>query len=65
MDNKTTGIVGMPFHLNNVDMTVNTNFLYGASQAILEELNDGAPKKYFINNPSFQKLYQHTAAAVR
>jgi hypothetical protein len=64
-DNKTSGVVGMPFHLNNVDMTVISNFLYGTSQVVLEELNGGAAKQYFISHPDFQQVYENSAQAIR
>jgi hypothetical protein len=64
-DNKTSGVVGMPFHVNNVDMTVISNFLYGTSQAVLEELNGGAAKQYFISHPDFQQVYENSAQAIR
>lgn len=63
-DNKTSGVVGMPFHVNNVDMTVISNFLYGTSQAVLEELNGGAAKQYFISHPDFQQVYENSAQAI-
>jgi hypothetical protein len=64
-DNKTSGVVGMPFHLNNVDMTVISNFLYGTSQVVLEEINGGAAKQYFISHPDFQQVYENSAQAIR
>ncbi len=64
-DNKTSGVVGMPFHLNNVDMTVISNFLYGTSQVVLEELNGGAAKQYFVSHPDFQQVYENSAQAIR
>ncbi len=64
-DNKTAGIVGMPYHVNNVDMTVASNFLYGTSQAVLEGLNGGSARTYFVQNANFQQVYENTAQLVR
>jgi hypothetical protein len=64
-DNKTAGIVGMPYHVNNVDMTVASNFLFGTSQAVLEGLNGGSARTYFVQNANFQQVYENTAQLVR
>jgi hypothetical protein len=63
-DNKTSGIVGMPYHVNNVDMTVASNFLFGTSQAVLEGLNGGSARDYFVSHADFQQVYENTAQLV-
>jgi hypothetical protein len=55
----------MPYHVNNVDMTVASNFLFGTSQAVLEGLNGGSARTYFVQNANFQQVYENTAQLVR
>jgi len=54
----------MPFHTNNVDLSVSANFLYGTAHAALQSLNNGAAKKAFMTNNAIQKLFADTANLV-
>ena len=46
--------VRMPFNLNNIDLTVSTNVLYGLTAAVLSDMDN--PDSWFDND--MQTLYQ-------
>ena len=48
----------MPFNLNNVDVTVAANAIYGMTSASIENINDFG--NLFLQSDDLQKIYLNT-----
>lgn len=57
---KDFGTMEMPFCVNNVDLSVASNFLYGSINAIVRNLNNGQVTKYVTQSQQFQSLINTT-----
>ena len=53
--------IDMPFHLNNVDLTVSANVLYGITAAILFKVNH-PPEAWF--DEELQRIYLNTSSLI-
>ncbi len=51
---------GMPFHVNNIDLTVGANAIYGITAAVLSELAN--PKEWF--DQDLQIIYENTTSLI-
>ena len=51
---------GMPFHVNNVDLTVGANSIYGMTAAVLSNLTDS--KEWF--DEDLQVIYENTSSLI-
>lgn len=50
--------VSMPFNLNNVDVTVSANAIYGMTSASIENINDFGT--LFLQSDDLQQIYLNT-----
>ena len=57
-DNHTYFLTGMPFHVNNIDLTVGTNVVYGITAALLSNLSLSDASKWF--DEDVQMIYLNT-----
>lgn len=55
-DYKTRFSFSMPFHVNNIDLTVGANVVYGITSSILSQLTD--PRDWF--DEDIQMIYENT-----
>ncbi len=55
-DNKTSGTFAMPFHMNNVDLTVGANVIYSITATFLSEL--AGSQEWF--DEDLQMIYENT-----
>ena len=63
-DSKENPIVAMPFHANNVDVSVSANALYGISHSVINKLNNGSVFDYFQSSFHFQNLFLSTSQMI-
>lgn len=59
-DYNTRFSFGMPFHVNNIDLTVGTNVLYAITAAVLSQLAD--PKEWF--DEDLQMIYENSTRLI-
>jgi hypothetical protein len=60
-DRRDFAQIAMPFNVNNVDLAVSSNFLYGLTNAVVRDLFDGAASKRFASDADLRTLYESTA----
>lgn len=48
----------MPFNLNNIDVTVGANFVYGATSGSIYNINNYGD--YLLNSTDLQRVYLNT-----
>src|SRR5690606_11441007 len=58
------GRVAMPFNVNNVDLSVSSNFLYGLVRAVVGNVNGGAVRRAVVEDAALRALARWTGAAV-